>query len=148
MTRFTAETLDLSRLPPADLVRPLDYEAIVAARVADLKDRLEAADIPFDVDRLETDPGVILQEADAYRELLALQAINDVGRANMLAYATGADLDNLAAVYGGGISRLLVSAGPPPVYETDERFRRRILLAPERGTLPAALAPRPDAPRS
>lgn len=54
----------------------------------------------------------------------------------MLPYALGADLDNLAAFFG--VERQLVDPGnprawppEPPVWEEDDRFRRRIQLALE-----------------
>lgn len=134
MSRF--DTIDLSRVPVPDAIQGLDYEAIVSARIADLLSRLDAAGIPFDVEGLETDPAVILQQEDAYRELLQLAAINDAVRAVLLASSWGTNLDNIAAMFG--LSRLVIEPGDPtttpptpPVMESDERFRRRIQLAPE-----------------
>lgn len=134
MSRF--ETIDLSRVPVPDAIQRLDYERIVSERIADLLSRFSEAGIPYDVEGLETDPAVILQQEDAYRELLQLAAINDAVRAVLLASSWGTNLDNIAAMFG--LSRLVVTPGDPTttpptpdILEDDERFRRRIQLAPE-----------------
>lgn len=136
MTRFSSANLDLSRLPAPEVIHDVDYEAIRAARLADLKTRLEAVGIAFDVENLESDPAVKLEETDAYREMLDLARINDAARAVMVAFATGSDLEHLGAFYG--IRRRLISAGNPnaspptsDVYEGDAELRARIQIAPE-----------------
>ena len=92
----------------------------------------DAAGVPFDVGNLEVSPAVILEETDAYRELLVIAAINDAVRAVMVAFAVDADLDHLAAFYG--VSRRVITSATsntPAVLESNEEFRRRVLLAPE-----------------
>lgn len=118
---FVSELLDLSRLPAPELLRDVDYATIKAERLAMLQDELNARGIPYDVSGLETDPFVILEENDAHFEMLDKLAINDAGRARMLAFARGSDLDHLAALFG--VVRL---AG-----ELDDRLRRRVHLAPD-----------------
>jgi len=88
---------DLSQLPPPDAIKALDVEAIIAARKADLVARFAAAGITYDVQTLESDPGVILQEIDAYRELLDKGAINDSVRAVLPAFAKGTNLEAIVA---------------------------------------------------
>lgn len=132
--RFTATNLDLSRFAGFKLVN-VDYEQIRAARIAGVKARFEAQGIPYDVDMLETDPAVILEEEDAYRESLDLQAINDAGLGVTLAFAQGTALDLIGTTYFA-TERLVVApadpvAGTPAVMEPDDRYRRRIQLAPE-----------------
>lgn len=134
MSRF--DTIDLSRVPVPDAIRGLNYEGILDERIAELLARFEAAEIPFDVEGLETDPAVILQQEDAYRELLQYAAINDAVRAVTLASSWGTNLDALGAMFG--VSRAVVTPGDPnaappvpPVMESDDRYRRRIQLAPE-----------------
>ena len=56
---------------------------------------MQLAGIDFDVDTLESDPAIILQQADASRELRAYAAINDAVRAGLIAFATDSDLDHL-----------------------------------------------------
>lgn len=87
--------VDLSRLPPPDVVETLDYDAIVAAMTADLRSRYPAFDA-----WVASEPGLKLIEVAAYRELLLRHRINGAARAVLLAFAAGADLDHLAALYG------------------------------------------------
>jgi phage-related baseplate assembly protein len=121
ISRFSAVALDASRLPPPDAIRGVSFETIADARVASLKARFNAAGIAYDLGTLELNPAVILQQEDAYREMLDLAAINDAVRAVLPMFARGADLDQIAARYG-------VTRMPG---ETDDRFRRRVLAAPE-----------------
>ena len=48
---------------------------------------------------VESDPLIKLMEVTAYRELLLRQRINQAAKANLLAFATGTDLDSLATFY-------------------------------------------------
>lgn len=91
--------IDLSRLPPPDVVERLSYEDIFAALVRDLL----ALDPSFSA-LVESDPAIKLLQVVAARELLLRQRINDAARANLLAFAGKGDLDQLAAFYG--VSRL------------------------------------------
>jgi phage-related baseplate assembly protein len=123
--------IDLSRLPPPSVVEALDFESIFAAMLADLL----ARDSAFTA-LVESDPAYKILQVAAYRELLIRQRVNDAARAVMLAYATGADLDQIGANFG--VERLIVTPAddttiPPTaaVYETDEDFRARIQLSPE-----------------
>jgi phage-related baseplate assembly protein len=134
MSRFPFASLDLSLLPPPQVVAPIDYETIRAARVNDLTARFNAAGVPFDVGALESDPSVIHQEEDAYREMLDRQAINDAAVSVMLAFATDGDLDNLAALLGLRrltIAAAILTANPPvpAVMESNDDFRARCRIA-------------------
>lgn len=138
--RFPDATLALALLPPPAVIKDVDYEAIRSARIADLRVRLTAAGIPYDVDVLETDPGVILQEEAAVREVLNLVSINDAAKAVMILYAEGDDQDNLYPLVG--IRRLTVTPADPTatppvaaVMEDDGDFRARAVIALE-GTAP------------
>lgn len=109
--------VDLSKLPPPQVVEELEYEAILAEALADLQARGEG-----DYDTLlESDPAVKVLEVMAYRELLIRQRANEGALAIMLAFAEEADLDHLGALYG--VQRL---AG-----ESDTAYRARIQAAPE-----------------
>ncbi|WP_313073398.1 baseplate J/gp47 family protein [Melaminivora sp.] len=129
--------IDLSALPAPQVVEPLDYEALLAQTKAELAERLRAH-LPA-IDRiltLESDPIVKLLQAWAWRELLLRARINDAAHGVMLAYAGGADLEQLGANFG--VQRLLVDAGdaqasPPrqPAHEDDASLRRRIQMAME-----------------
>ena len=107
--------LDTSALPSPAVVELLDFEAIVADIKADLLARYPEAATVLD---LESEPLVKLLESFAFRELLFRARVNDAARAHLLAFATGADLDHLGALFG--VSRM---AG-----EHDERLRVRIQL--------------------
>lgn len=111
--------IDLSQLTPPDFVTEPGFEAVLSARIEKLRELFDAAGIPYDADALESDPAVILQEADAYRELLVLAALNDAYRSTLLAFAAGADLDHLGATL-----HLL----PRLPGEADARYRKRIEL--------------------
>lgn len=102
-------------LPAPAVVEPLDYEAVLASLKADLSARLpELAPVLA----LESEPLVKLLEVAAWRETVLRARINDAARAVMLPWATGSDLDNLAARYD--LARL--------PGEDDERLRRRVLI--------------------
>lgn len=117
---------DLAQLPPPDVVETLDFEAILASMLADLRAR-----DPNFTSTVESDPAYKLLEATAYREIIVRQRINDAARRRLLAFATGGDLDQLAAFYG--VQRLVVDPGnantiPPiaPTFESDDAFRVRV----------------------
>lgn len=126
MARFG---IDISNLPYPGVLEPLSYEAILAAMKADLLARYPFAD-------LESEPLVALLETCAYYRLIDRARVNDASKASFIAYATGRDLDNLAAFYG--VTRRTITpadpdANPPvaAVMESDRLLRRRALLALE-----------------
>ena len=106
---------DLTQLPPPEVVETLDFETILQVHRADLLARYPEAAAVID---LESEPLNKLLQAHAYRELLYRQRVNEAARAHLLAFATGADRDHKAALYG--LTRL---AG-----ESDERLRARVQL--------------------
>ena len=75
--RFPDGALDLSFLPRPASIETIAFEAILDARMADLVARFTAAGATYDVGPLETDPAKILQEVDAYREVIVRQRIDD-----------------------------------------------------------------------
>lgn len=130
--RFVSTNLDLSRLPAPQVIKQIDYEAILVAAIADLAARFRAAGLNLDTTTLETEPAVILLQAGAYRETLVRAAINDAARSCLVAFATGGDLEHLGAFYG--VARLIIqpaTADQPEVLEGDADLRQRIQLAPE-----------------
>lgn len=127
MSSFTA--VDLSMLPPPQVVEPLDYETIFARKLA----RLIELDPTFTA-LTEADPAFKILQVSAYDELLLRQRVNEAARAVMIAYAVDADLDQLAANFN--IERLIITEGDtqavppvPPVYESDTALRRRVQLS-------------------
>lgn len=142
MSRFSAVTLDLSRFPPPLAIRGIDYERLVSERKPRLAALLQARGIDYDVTSLEDTPGAALQEADAYRELLAYAAVNDAVRAGLIAFASGADLDHLGLTGALNLPRGMrdlmlrreivpANGTTPTVMESDAEYRRRLLLSPE-----------------
>jgi len=126
------DAVDLSLVPAPEIIDPLSFETILA----DLKIDLETRDPAFTALFLESDPATKLLEVCAFRELIIRQRVNDAARATMLAHATGADLDNLAALVS--IARQVIDPGNPaalpPVpatLESDDRLRTRAQLAME-----------------
>lgn len=108
--------IDLSQLPPPALIDALDAESYVAAGIADYKARYPSFDAV-----LESEPVIKLIEVLAYRETLLRNRVNKAALATLLAKSLGADLDHIGARFN--TKRL---AG-----EADDRYRRRIQLAPE-----------------
>ncbi len=113
---LTPAHIDMSQLPAPKVVEELSFEQIFQEMLSDFKSRCPNYDA-----LLESDPAIVILECAAYREVLLRQRINECAKANMLAYATGTDLDNLAAFYG-----LVRLDG-----EIDERLRYRSQLALE-----------------
>jgi phage-related baseplate assembly protein len=136
VARFLAP--DLTQLSPAALIEEIDAEVILAAQKAFVLARWEEVrqtrpDLPaLDTLGLETEPMTMLLETFAYRETLLRALVNDKARAVLLAYATGTDLDHLGALFATyRMVMVPASDGVEAVMETDDRFRRRIQLAPE-----------------
>lgn len=128
--------IDLSGLPAPDVLIPIDYENMLAAIKADLISRDPSL---TDALSLESDPLTKLLESVAYLHMLKTNQVNQTAKAMLLAYATGTTLDHLASAVN--VSRLLVKQGNPNavppmpnIYESDDAFRRRIQLEPERAS--------------
>lgn len=133
--------INLDRLPPPIIIDQPDFETIFAARKARL---IELAPHLAPALELESEPLVQLLQEDSYRELLLRAAVQDAGAGNLLAFASGAVLDHLAAFYG--VARMVVqeanSTTSPPVekvLEDDARLRARVQLAPEGFTTAGSL---------
>jgi len=129
----TSALIDLSALPTPDVIETLGYEAILSRMLGEARTALAEA-LPDWDPTLESDPLVILIQRWAYGDLVLRARINDAARAVLLATATGADLDHLAALVS--TARLTVvpadpSADPPTgaVMETDAALRARVQLA-------------------
>lgn len=124
--------VDLSRLPAPDMIEALDFETILGTAVARMKQEMAASGLTFE--SRDSDPATKLLQTFTYFSQLARQRINDAGRAVMPAYAVKSDLDNIAA--RTGIARKVItpadeSTGTPAVMESDDDFRRRIVLGSE-----------------
>lgn len=131
MSGFNA--INLAMVPTPAVIEALDYETILQ----EMKNQLILlAPNLAPALALESEPAVKILEVCAYREVILRARVNDAARAVMLATATGADLDNLAALFG--VTRLMISTGnpaaeppEPPVMEADVALRDRTQLALE-----------------
>lgn len=129
-------TITLSQLPQPDVIESLDFETILAERKAyciSLYPAEQQAAIAATLD-LESEPITKLLQENAYRELILRQRINEAAVANMLAWAKGADLDNLAANWN--VQRLTIQPGDPTatppvpeIKEDDAALSLRALMA-------------------
>lgn len=129
MFATTSTSVDLSRLPAPVIVPQLGFDAIVAEMVADVQARLPSFDATID-----SDPAVKVLQVAAYREMLVRAEAQDGALQTLVAYATGATLDHLAARMG--VTRLTITPANPltgaaAVLESDDDLRQRIVLAPE-----------------
>lgn len=126
-------TIDLSKLPAPKVLEEISYEQILTDMKAAA---IEAMPELEPVLSLESEPATKVLQVCAVFVMLTRARVNDGGRAVMPAYATGSDLDNLAAILG--VQRLILDAGNgaanppvPPTYESDDALRARFILAPE-----------------
>lgn len=134
MNTFAA--IDLSLLPAPQVVQQIDYEQILAERktyAVSLWPIEEQAQIAARLE-MESEPLTKLLEENAYRETIWRQRVNEAATANLIAFAKGSDLENLAANYN--VKRLVIQAAnptaTPPIpqlMETDDSLRERTQMA-------------------
>ncbi|MGB9577915.1 MAG: baseplate J/gp47 family protein [Halothiobacillaceae bacterium] len=134
MNVFTA--IDLSRLPPPNVVESVDYEVILAERRAyfvSLYPIDQQAEIAATL-QLESEPLSKLLQENAYRELIWRQRINESAHAVMLAFANKSDLEQITARFN--VERLTIIEGDPhaippmsAVKESDDSLRERAQMA-------------------
>lgn len=94
-----------------NIIEPLSFEEIFSR----MKEELVKRDAGFTA-LVESDPAMKVLEVAAWRELLLRERINEAVKSNLLKFATGEDLDNLAEFYGVERQK----------EEEDERFRKRV----------------------
>lgn len=128
--------IDLSQLPPPQIVDKPDFETLLTERKAEFvalypteEQEAVARTLMF-----ESEPVVKILQENVYRELLLRQRINEAAQAVMVAYAISGDLDQLAA--NNNVERLTVTPADdtqiPPVaaeMESDSDLRQRIPAA-------------------
>jgi phage-related baseplate assembly protein len=121
---------DFTTYPPPQAIEEIDADLIVSGHIAAFirewdvmrAERPELNLPPFNAEQLESEETRVLFEATSYRELLMRVRVNESVRANLLAFATGADLDHLAAFYG--VVRMVSGT----TRESDARLRLRVIL--------------------
>ncbi|WP_425385069.1 baseplate assembly protein [Wolbachia endosymbiont (group B) of Schoenobius gigantella] len=94
-----------------NIIEPLNFEEIFSR----MKEELISRDESFTA-LVESDSAMKVLEVAAWRELLLRQRINEAVKSNLLKFAIGEDLDNLAEFYGVERQK----------EEDDERFRKII----------------------
>lgn len=131
-----SEIIDLSLLPEPQLIEKLDFETLFEARkkhFLGLFSPEEQTEVAKTL-ALDSEPIVKLLQENAYLEMQLRQRVNEAALANMLAFATGSDLDQLGANFDE--KRLIIQeadddAFPPveEIVESDTAFRARIQQA-------------------
>lgn len=131
-----SELVDLSKLAPPAVIEKLNYEQLLAERKEAFIALYPEVEREFWRARLnlESEPITKLLEENCYLQLLERDRINTAAQATMLAYATGTDLDVIAANFN--VSRKIiqqennqVTPPIPAVYEDDTALRLRAQLA-------------------
>ncbi|WIE52588.1 baseplate J/gp47 family protein [Pseudomonas sp. GM17] len=124
--------VELSQLPAPQVLESLDFEEIYGEELQRFReymgDKWDAV--------LESDPITKLLELGAFRRMQNRARVNDSAKSLLLAYATKADLDQLAG--NVSLQRLVVQAedlnAVPPVervLEADDALRERVQLVYE-----------------
>ena len=126
---YSSTTVDLSSLPAPTIVEQMAFDDILDLMISRVQLLLPTFDATVD-----SDPAVKVLQVAAYLVMLIRQQFNDAAQQLMVAYATGDRLDHLGALVG--VARLtLVPAksqtGAAAVFEGDDSYRQRIVLAPE-----------------
>lgn len=134
MNSFAA--IDLSQLPAPQIVEQIDSELILTERKAymiSLWPIEEQAEIAARLD-MDSEPLAKLLQENAYRETIWRQRVNEASMANLLAFAKGPDLEQLAGNYN--VKKLVIQEGNalavPPVprlMESDDSLRERAQMA-------------------
>lgn len=125
-------TIDLSELPPPEVIATLDYEVIlseVKARMISAYPEEKQSAVAAAME-LESEPLNVMAQVFAYREVLIRQSINDGAAACMLSHAVSTDLDNLAA--NNNTERLIVTEATDTSdaeMESDTKLRLRAQAA-------------------
>lgn len=123
-------SIDISLLPPPEVVTVQTFEIIRDAMLADLATRDPSlANLP------PSDPAYKVLEVCAYRELIKTTEFNDRVKGVLLAFSSGADLDHIGVTYYR-TQRLVLDPGDaaaippvPPTYESDQDYLARLLIA-------------------
>ncbi|QPO19608.1 baseplate J/gp47 family protein [Pseudomonas sp. Y39-6] len=134
MNSFAA--IDLSQLPAPQIVEQIDFELILAERKAYMISLWPIEEQEQIAERLDMDsePLVKLLQENAYRETIWRQRVNEASMANLLTFAKGPDLEQLAGNYN--VKKLVIQEGNalavPPVprlMESDDSLRERAQMA-------------------
>jgi len=125
-------TIELSALPAPQVLEDLDFEETYQSELATFRQFMGDNWTAF----LESDPVTKLLQVGAYRRLQNRARVNDAAKALLLAYAKGADLEQLAG--NVRLKRLVIQAEDltavppvPAVLEEEDALRERVQLVYE-----------------
>lgn len=131
-----SELVDLSKLDAPKVLEDLNFESLLADRKAEFIALFPQDERPFWQARLslESEPITKLLQEVVYLQLMERNRINNAAKATMLAYASGSDLDVIAANYN--VKRQVIQEANnnvtpkiPQILEDDTSLRLRTQLA-------------------
>ena len=131
-----SELVDLSKLDAPKVLEDLNFESLLADRKAEFIALFPQDERPFWQARLslESEPITKLLQEVVYLQLMERNRINNAAKATMLAYASGSDLDVIAANYN--VKRQIIQEANnnvtpkiPQILEDDTSLRLRTQLA-------------------
>lgn len=131
-----SELVDLSKLDAPKVLEDLNFETLLTERKAEFIALFPQEERTFWQSRLslESEPITKLLQEVVYLQLLERSRINQAAQATMLAYATGSDLDVIAANFN--VQRQIIQAEDnsvtpkiPAILEDDTSLRLRTQLA-------------------
>lgn len=131
-----SELVDLSKLDAPKVLEDLDFESLLADRKAEFIALFPQDERTFWQARLslESEPITKLLQEVVYLQLMERNRINNAAKATMLAYASGSDLDVIAANYN--VKRQVIQEANnnvtpkiPEILEDDTSLRLRTQLA-------------------
>ena len=131
-----SELVDLSKLDAPKVLEDLDFESLLADRKAEFIALFPQDERAFWQARLnlESEPITKLLQEVVYLQLMERNRINNAAKATMLAYASGSDLDVIAANYN--VKRQVIQEANnnvtpkiPEILEDDTSLRLRRQLA-------------------
>ena len=131
-----SELVDLSKRDAPKVLEDLDFESLLADRKAEFIALFPQDERAFWQARLslESEPIAKLLQEVVYLQLMERNRINNAAKATMLAYASGSDLDVIAANYN--VKRQVIQEANnnvtpkiPEILEDDTSLRLRTQLA-------------------
>lgn len=131
-----SELVDLSKLDAPKVLEDLDFESLLTDRKTEFIALFPQDERPFWQARLslESEPITKLLQEVVYLQLMERNRINNAAKATMLAYASGSDLDVIAANYN--VKRQVIQEANnnvtpkiPEILEDDTSLRLRTQLA-------------------
>ncbi len=120
--------MSLPDLPRPTVIQPIDFQGERDTRLEALTELMRnnnEGNTPDFSYPLPSDPSYQVISTSAYRDQLRVQQMNEAILSNLLLFAKGSDLDNLAITPPFNVERLDKGL---KTEETDDRFRERVQL--------------------